>query len=807
MLTSGVQASFTTLNEFSQYADAMPEYPANDIEDWHNPVYSSFHKQMLPSLVQKVGDFFGFSTYKVFPIETFKKLLDEVEEYRQKTYSRGRLIQKMTPLPDSSFIIWGELNGAFHSFVRCLQELQQQGVIDNELNIVQPVTYFVFNGDVVNKSPYIIETMTLILQLMKKNPKKIFYLKGDYEDKQQWMQAGLGRELTVRAREFSTEKVPFADTLRNFFGTLPLALYLIPPEQTDKEKKVVRISFFGPEVNELDESDFPFFFDLYSKPIISLLQKTRQETDVSAQVAAYIYAEDRSTKYTHSNGLAFISKDKQNTQWSVVSSPTASFRRLYQFFDDAFVVLKTKEQLSDWTLTLYHQDVRTFDGFKKERPFYLISGEQIPDKQQLEITQLQDELVKITKENNELKEGCVLVQQEQPKQEELKKQEVALMPKAISALQDGNLVIGSTMDLSKQFNMMTRRFIKGLNLPIDQLNKQGGLNGIKLQMIYLDDGYEAKPARANIKKLLNDFKTNVVLSSWGTPVLTGYLDLVKEKKVLSIFPYTGAFHSSELEYLVHLRTSYYDNGRILGEYIANILQNPDKKIAFFYQDDLWGKDLIKGAKESFIKSGINNFLEISFIPNSLDLEGSVPEIKNFSPDAIALFGTPRICQELLNKLGADFLQKKLLFGDTILTQKEFDEFIKEKGLSVIRVQVTPNPEAKNLEIVQDFRKYAEKNKVPIDTVSLEGYMNATVFIEILQKIDGPLSIEAFLKTIEGIKDYNFKGLNLNFNPNNRQLLHTVWMNTGSDDWKPVKVHYDEDSVISKKPDIVDEIAL
>jgi ABC-type branched-subunit amino acid transport system substrate-binding protein len=789
MLTHNLHASYTTLSEFVEYADAMPEYPANDTDDWHNPDYSSFHKKMLPSFTKNIKNFLGLSNYKFFPIETFKNLLDEVEEYRKKNYSRGRLIQKMTPLPDSSFIIWGELNGAFHSLVRCLQELQRQDVIDNELNIVQPITYFVFNGDIVNKSPYITETLTLVLQLMKKNPKKIFYLKGDYEDKQQWMEGEFGRELAIRAQQFSKEKVPFADRLRDFFGTLPLALYLIPPEQTDKEKKVVRISFFGPEMNELDESDFPFFFDLYSKPMVSLLQKTHQETDVETQVAAYIYAEDRSTKYTHSDGLVFISKDKQNTQWSVVSSPTASFRRLYQFFDDAFVVLKTKEQLSDWTLTLYHQDVRTFDGFKKERPFYLISGEQIPDKQQLEITQLQDELMKITKENNELKEGCVLVQQEQPKQEELKKQEVSLMPKTISALQNGNLVIGSTMDLSKQLKGYSELLRQGLDLSIDKFNKNGGLDGTKIQMVYLDDGYEPERARANVEKLLNDFKTNIVLSTMGTPIAESYLDLVKEKKVLSVFPHTGSFHFSDLEYMVHLRTSYYDNGRIIGEYISNVLGNKEQKIAFFYQNDSWGKDLLEGAKKEFVKKGFDSFLELSYVPNLLELEKHAEQIKKFNPDGIGLFCSPRICQEFINKMGVDFLRQKALFGDTILGLKEFDDFIKEKGIKIIRVQAIPNPRTSDLEIVQDFRKEAKKNKVPIDTVSLEGYMNAAVFLDILQKINGSLSIESFLKTIEGIKDYNFKGLDLNFNPNNRQLLHTVWMNMGSDDWEPKKVTY------------------
>lgn len=777
-----------TLDEFATYAQAMPEYPANDTTDWDNPDYTSFHKKMLPTWNRRLVDSLGFNFYHIFPVEQFAELLKEVTEYRERVYSRGRLVQKMMPEPGSSFIIWGELNGAFHSLVRCLTQLKQQSIIDENLKIIKPLTYFVFNGDVVHRSPYVIETLTLVLLLMKKNPKKVFYLKGDIEDKQGWMEGALGREMRIRASKLSKEKIPFSNLFRRFFGTLPLALYLMPPDQTAKKRKTVRISFFGEDTNELEESDFPYFFDVYSKPVISLLNKVPQETDVSIEVAAYITAEDRSKKFTPSDGLTMLSYNDDQPIWTVLSSPTASFRRLYQFFNDAFVILNVTDDLDSWTLTLYHQNVREPEGFIKDRPFYLVSGKQIEDKQQVQITELQDELVALTKDNEVLKADCVLVQKdEQPVMQEDPKAALVTPPAKISALQNGNLVFGSTMDLSKQLKVYSELLKQGLSLPIDMFNKQGGLGGKKIQIIFLDDEYNGQQAQKNVLKFLQEFKTNVVFSSMGTPVLTGYLDLVKDKKVLGVFPNTGAFHRRDLTYLVHLRTSYLDNGHVIGEYVAQRLEGD--RIAFFYQNDAWGKDLLNGAKAEFEKHGKTDFLELPFISNSLDFGKHVEKIKNFEPDAVGLFCNPKTCQRFISEVGADFLHPRMLFGDTVLGQKDFEDFRKEKGLTVVRVQVMPNPHTSNLEIVKEFRKDAKKYDIPIDTVSLEGYMNSKVLIDILRKIEGPLSIESFLETVEGIKDYEFMGLNLNFDPEQRQLLHTVWINTGEDEWQPHDVSW------------------
>lgn len=798
---------FDTLKEFTDYAQSMPEYPENDTNDWKNPDYSSFHKQMVPTVKKRIINWLRKQPNTIFPVESLSPLLKEVSEYLQKTIPEGRIIKKVSVDSGATFYIWGELNGAFHSLIRSLNELHSQGVIDNNLKIIKPLVHFVFVGDVPNRSPYLIETLFLILRLMMvnhrcegRNHEKVFYLKGKQEDRQEWLSGGLGRELRVRLPQDTAETTPLKSAFSNFFNRLPLALYIMQENQVSRNFEAVRISYFGPDYSELDESAFLYFFDDYSRPVVSLSQKAFLETDISLKIRAYIYVGSDLKKRIRQRGLSLISKKDTKAEWAVFSSPTGSSRRLYQFFDDAFVRLDVKEPLSQWTMTLFRQDVRTQSGFVQDSPVYLLSGEAIPDQRQQKVVELQNNLVDILSENQSLKKNCMLVQLDT-------KQESAAEKKSdqpISALQNGNFVIGSTMDLSKQFKGYNESLKAGLNLAINNVNQEGGIEGRQIQIIYLDDDYEPAKARANIEKFLQDFKTNVTLSSMGSPTLAGYLDLVKDNKVFVIFPNTGAFRSSDLKNIIHLRTSYLENGHMIAQFIAKNLK--DKKIAFFYQDDEWGKNLFKGAKYEFVKAGITQFLDVPYASNSISFVQQAKTVKEFNPDAIALFCNARVCEEFIKEIGAAYLQGKVLFGDTALGLNEFSAYLKEKGLNVIRLQVVPNPQLSQLEIVKEFREFAAKKNVPVNTVALEGYLNAAIIIDIAKKVKGDLTIESLFKAVENIKDYNFKGLNLNFDPQTRQLLHTVWFNAGDGDWPAQDVTIDkpvydsEDALVEKSSD-------
>jgi len=86
--------------------------------------------------------------------------------------------------------------------------------------------------------------------------------------------------------------------------------------------------------------------------------------------------------------------------------------------------------------------------------------------------------------------------------------------------------------------------------------------------------------------------------------------------------------------------------------------------------------------------------------------------------------------------------------------------------------------------VHDFRKIATrfKREESLNEDALEGYINIQILHEIIHHISAPLTKEKIILAMENIKDFNFKGILLNFDPVNRELSKSVWIDHGQDRW-------------------------
>lgn len=396
-------SAFTALTDLVRYSHAVPEN-IQEADIAKNVMYNTWFNSIKKNIIESLG----FKRNTLISAQTLKKLLKEIDHQRELDYPRGRFIQKILPSPDSSLVVWGELEGAFHSLIRDLQQLKEMGLINDQLKILSKTTYFIFNGNVIGISPYALETLTIILYLMHQNPRNVIYIKGYREDKEHWIDLNLIKKFDAHVDREALDEL--LDLLRKFFSSLPLALYLIAPDQRENDdKQVVRISYFAPETLEFAEAEIPYFFDIYADSALSLLDKIYKKTSITPRVVSSIYVESPDQELINSKGLALRSKDP-DTAWLTVSSPTNRYKGLYQFFNDAFVIIKTATKLSEWTITLYYQDVRKLAGFVQDPSQFLVSGNLTNKNLQERVVQLSERLNIINKNIESIKKNCVLPQ-------------------------------------------------------------------------------------------------------------------------------------------------------------------------------------------------------------------------------------------------------------------------------------------------------------------------------------------------------------------------------------------------------------
>jgi branched-chain amino acid transport system substrate-binding protein len=715
-----------TLKELNSYAKDNIEYPASDNNDLLNPDYTKFHQSQAKGFFgRNVDGFLSFIRLKSKPvgnINEIKKLLDKITKDKE----RGDFIYKFTPKVGYKFVIWGDLHGAFHSLVRDLEKLKKLKIIDDNLKISDGYS-FVFNGNVIDRSPYIVETLYVVMLLIDRNPEKVFYVCGNHEGKHLWYSHGLKREIDLKTKNNTKkEKESLLKEMNAFFEHLPLALFL----KVINKDEFICISHLGLEENKLKEKYFADFLKNGDSQQHNKFDLSKADaTNNFANIEVIIKGQKENSTYKPKDGLNLVPPDLGSTAWSVFSSPTISSQKNYSFFYDSFAIVDVGKDIYNWKISSYYKDIRTKKGFE-EKSYYLVSTQ------------------------STAKPPC-----------------------------DGFISVGSSLDLSNTIGVYGVNSLKGLFARIERENRKGGIDKKYLKLIVLDDKYKAIVAKENIKTLLDKYKTDIILIPQGSATLQSYLSLVKDKKVLVLFPETGAemFRSADLQNIVNFRASYSDEATALVDYAIKVLKK--NRLAFFYQDDAYGKGSFLTAKKIITKHKIKDYIGLPYLRGMVDFKEIVEKIKSFEPSSIFLFSVTSSAMSLIRQMEIKNLVGTDIIVNSILTTAELNSFVKAKGLNLISSHVMPNIQTSSLEIVKEYKRNSNKLGYPLDPFGLEGYIGASLFIDILKKIDEKPTKENIIKYIEGIKNYKFKGLELNFNPKDRQLANYVWIESAKGDWK------------------------
>ncbi|MGB8366782.1 MAG: ABC transporter substrate-binding protein [Candidatus Babeliales bacterium] len=724
ILANNTIKCFDNLADLQKYAATYPEQPPSDDEDWLDPDYTSFFQSLRPSFFTRIAQSIGLEKRPSWTPEFFEELLKSVLKQREDQKLSGRLVAHMQLSKSAKFYIWGDLHGAFHSLVRALAWLHKENVITEDLKINNPDHYFIFNGDAIDRSPYILETLSVLLLLLKRNEKQVFYICGKHEDEDYWYNFGLKRELRTRIKSYSDPGIPLDSLVSRFFDTLPLALYI----STDQNPTdVIRISHYGRDSLKIDEEYFGDFWNKTNQKGITYYDvRNRKKSKKSVSIPAIIKTEDwisenRTMKGEPKGmvGLGLLDQEYGSMAWAILSAPIKPYQVYFNFYDDVFALVDVKIPIFDSTITLYNQNIKKKDGFKKHESLNLMSG--------------------------------LLSSEKQKKR---------------------SLTIGSTMAMIGGGVPISGRLVRrGISAGIRDANLATD-NDFHIKLIIYNDDYNAHHARKNIQRLMKE-GVDIILCPLGSPTLAAYLDYVKEGKILVLFPFTGsdAFRKKELVNLINWRASYPSEVDAVINYIT--AADAVNHFAFLYQTDAFGMSALKAAKKILKEKGITKWTEIPCKSNTSEFLEQVKEIKTAQPDAIGFFTTGFPTKAFMRQVGIDFLANKVLFN--LVSEIQLHSFLDLKGIKIYWGSSVPNPKTSQLEIVKEYHQAMDRNNYPYDDHSLEGYISANILVGMLKKIEGQITREKIKQQYEGFNNYDYKGFTLTYNPDNRTIFNYLWV--------------------------------
>lgn len=719
-------SAFSSLQDFIEYTTIYPEHPPTDNLDLFKPNYSSFYVSMTPGIVSRTLQYFGLGQKTVWDSYAFDALLKDITQQRLGQGFSGNKVVHIQCKPETLIYVWSSVHGALHSLIRSLAFLHEEKIIDNSLKIIHPNTYLVFNGNYINGSAYTLESLLLILLLIKQNPANAFYIRGNHESEEFWHNFNLKQDLEIRASHLSDEDIPLNTIVNKFFNTLPLAVYF--SVQGDLPN-VLRISHVGrddPQLNELytgnlfskESTEQVLYYDIDSK----------KKSNIPVDVKVIIKTSDWFKDQHFITDFGLLEQDNGSTAWSLFSTPTQLNQKYFKLMHDNFIVIELGKTLNESSLTLYQNDIQTKDDFKKIKTYNLVTGSP---------------------------EGTAAYTQEKK----------------------DDIFVGSTLSLELGVRSMGQQAKRGLLTHINEINQTGGINGHLLRAVIYNDDYTPYLARHNITHLIEQNITTIIVPVGG-PTLSAYLDYIKAKKIAVLFPITGSpeFRSPELKGIVNWRTDYAQEVTALIDHIME--GSKTHKFAFFYQDDAYGRGAVEAAQKTLKSKGMTEWLDIPYTRASTDFEEQAHKIRTYQPSALGLFSTSQATQELIRELGISVLSNVQLFAISFLGEKSFRQFIKSQGISVLFASVVPNPHTSELEIVKEYRHVMDNNRYYYDVFSLEAYIACSIMGDTLKKITTPITPDKILTHLESLNNYSYKGLTLTFNPQQRSLSQPVWIEIG-----------------------------
>ncbi len=342
---------------------------------------------------------------------------------------------------------------------------------------------------------------------------------------------------------------------------------------------------------------------------------------------------------------------------------------------------------------------------------------------------------------------------------------------------DNSILLCASNAQNGPAQFLGKEYTRGYKAVFDFINKNGGIQGRKISLEVLDDGYEPEKAIENTKKFIK--KGCFLLTGYvGTPTSKAALPVAEKAGLPYFFPFTGAeFLRNPVRPLVfNLRASYFMETEEMIHYLADVLGL--KKIAIFYQDDSYGRAGLAGFKKAMTKRGLDIAGEATYPRNTVAVGKAAIVMRRVKPQAVVMIGAYKPCAEFIKKAKKVGLSDTKFINISFVGSKALLKELGPAGEGVLVTQVVPLPWDDSLAGVKEYIKTMRQayNDFEPGFVSLEGYLAAKTLVQVLEKAGKNLTKESILTSANGLKDFDL-GIQdkISFSPTDHQGMEKVYL--------------------------------
>ncbi len=315
------------------------------------------------------------------------------------------------------------------------------------------------------------------------------------------------------------------------------------------------------------------------------------------------------------------------------------------------------------------------------------------------------------------------------------------------------------------------------------INEQGGVNGRKITFISYDDAYSPPKTVEQARKLVEGDEVLLIFASLGTASNSAIQKYMNAKKVPQLFVATGATKWGDpknFPWTMGFQPNYQSEGRIYAKYILE--HHAAGKIAVLFQNDDYGKDVMKGLKDGLGDKASMIVAEMPYETADPTVDSQIVRLKASGADIFVNIATPKFAAQAIKKVAelgwkpVHILNNVAASIGSVLKPAGFEN---SKGiLSTAYFKDNTDPALAGDEGVKAFnafmdRYYPEGDKT--NSSNLTAYTTARLMVQVLKQCGDNLTRENVMRQAANLKNVDLG-----------MLLPGITVNTSPTDYFPLE---------------------
>lgn len=301
----------------------------------------------------------------------------------------------------------------------------------------------------------------------------------------------------------------------------------------------------------------------------------------------------------------------------------------------------------------------------------------------------------------------------------------------------------------------------GADAALAQINAKGGVQGRKLQLQFVDDGYAAERTVENVKKMMGDGSVFALMSCVGTANNTAILPMIEAAGLPYVAPLTGAssLRTAAQRHVFHVRASYTDETQRL---IEQLVSMGIKDLAIVYLDNAFGKEVLAGVITTLTKLGIKLTGQVALAVDGKNLAEVVAQVKAAKPMAVLLGTAGSSSAPLVTALRKDSPGMPMAGLSVALSGGDI-KALGSTAAGVAMTMVFPDPYKGKTQLVRDYQAAMRGiGKDDFSAIGLESYVNTRVLAEGLERAGRDLTRAKLRNALQSLQKFDLGGFTVDY---------------------------------------------